>query len=87
MLKLWKYSKIRFYIKNAIWNYRFWIFSKKQFKTVTYTERDFFSNPIKEVNKRKFVGYLYKGSLYQDNPGMPISDKDVWSSWHKKGLI
>lgn len=87
MLKLWKYSRLRFYIKNAIWNYKFWFFSKKKFKDIIYTERDFFSQPVKEVKKRKFEGYLYDGKLYIDNPGMPIPDKDVWTKWNKKGLI
>ena len=87
MFKLWKYSKIRFYIKNCIWNYKFWLFSKKKFKEISYIEKDFFSQPIRDVKRRKFIGYIYKGVLYIDNPGMPIPDKDVWQKWNEKGLI
>lgn len=85
--KWWKYSSIRFYVLNALWNYRFWISCKKKYKQISYFKRDFFKNNSHKVTKRRFDGYLYKGSVYLDNPGMQNIDKDVWDEWKKKGLF
>lgn len=98
MLKnIWKHSIIRFYILNAIWNYKFWLFSKKSFKQVTYQvddgdyEMDFDFKLVKPKKKmfvkRRFVGYFYKNNIYLDNPGFKIDDRDTWKAWKKKGLI
>jgi hypothetical protein len=83
----WKYSAIRFYLLNASWNYRFWISCKKQYEEVTYFKKGFFRNDSEKVTKRRFKGYLYKGKLYLDNPGVQKIERDVWETWKKRGLI
>ena len=87
MKKWWKYSSLRFYFLNAVWNYGFWIKGKKKYKEVSYYKRDFFRNNTSQVTKRKFEGYLYNGKTYLDNPGIQVSDRDVWEAWKKRGLI
>ena len=97
----WKHSKLRFYILNTLWNYKFWIFSEKIFKEHAYyiTKENFDWDDvdvytgkmkykkIKKVRKR-FVGYMYKGIMYIDNPGFRhIVDEESWSAWNLKGLI
>lgn len=94
---LWKHSRIRFYILNTIWNYKFWIFSKKVFKTVTHTviNKDSFEMDLyqkvkpqkKTITSKRFSGYLYKGNIYHDNPGLQNIDSETWQAWRKKGLI
>ena len=96
---LWKHSKFRFYILNMLWNYKFWLFSKKVFRDVnhivsskedyemdyTYT---FKIKPIKKtITSKRFSGYLFQGRIYHDNPGMQDIDQDTWHVWRKKGLI
>ena len=85
--KQWKYSRLRFYMKNTYWNYRFWFFCKKQYKNIKYRDTDAFSMETKNVTKRRFAGYLYQGKLYLDNPGILGIERDVWQVWKKKGLI
>ena len=86
--KWWKYSKLRYYVLNAKDNYDFWLRSKKIFKTIEYKEIASFRNlDFKKVRKKRFVGYQYKGKIYLDNPGIIISDRDVWKSWKKKNLF
>ena len=96
----WKHSKLRFYILNALWNYKFWLFAEKVFKMHTYEVVD---NELSldnvdvtgkinykkhKVTKRRFVGYMYEGKMYLDNPGFKHTvDKDSWESWKKKGLV
>ncbi len=96
----WKHSRLRFYILNALWNYKFWLFAEKLYKMHTYEIDD---NELslenvdvtgkinfkkKKVSKRRFVGYMYKGGLYIDNPGLRHTvDKDTWMAWKGKGLI
>lgn len=95
MLKVWKNSRLRFYILNARWNYGFWIFAKKVYKDFRYqTESgEFVDTTFKIVERknpkksRRFIGYMYKGRIYQDNPGMQNIDADAWRVWRKKGLI
>jgi hypothetical protein len=42
----------------------------------------------KRVTKRRFVGYMYKGSMYLDNPGFRHTvDSETWEVWKLKGLI
>lgn len=84
----WRYSSLRFFILNASWNYRFWLNAKKQYEEKEYrpiNENGFYTGEKKKI--RKFVGYLYNGETYLDNPGLPIKDRDVWEKWKKKGLI
>ena len=83
----WKYSTLRFYVLNAMWNYGFWIKSKKKYKEVTYFKRDFFKINKERVVKRRFEGYLYEGKIYLDNPGIQNIERDVWEAWKKRGLL
>jgi len=41
----------------------------------------------KKVSKKRFVGYMYKGNIYYDNPGLQIKDGDLWNKWKKDKLI
>jgi hypothetical protein len=93
---IWKYSRIRFYILNAMWNYKFWLYSKKMYKVVTYQieEGDYdveFDYTLKKkkktISKRRFVGYFFENNIYNDNPGLKIEDRDTWNAWKKKNLI
>lgn len=94
--KLWKYSSLRFYIKNAIWNYKFWLNCKKIYKQVNYyiKEDDYYFDESfkirykqKPIQKKRFAGYIYKNNIYYDNPGFKIDDRETWKQWRKKGLI
>ena len=94
--KVWKYSRIRFYILNTFWNYKFWLFAKKMYQD-SYFEIDtneyemditFKLMPKKKKIKRKrFIGYMYKGGVYLDNPGLQGIDQDTKKEWIKKKLI
>lgn len=94
---LWKHSALRFYILNTMWNYKFWLFSKKIFRTVHHVVKDtsnyemdytFKLKPgLKEITSKRFSGYLYQGKIYHDNPGIQGIDKETWQAWKKKGLI
>jgi hypothetical protein len=72
------FAKIKFYIKNAIWNYKFWLLAKRKYVFYNYI----IDNPIKQkkqkVSKKRFLGYEYKGNVYLDNPGKPIKNKEEW---------
>lgn len=92
----WKYSRVRFYILNAMWNYKFWLFSKKMYKTITYQVEDgdydvefdyTLKKKKKTISKRRFVGYFFENNIYFDNPGFKIEDRDTWNAWKKKNLI
>ncbi len=83
----WKYSSLRFYILNTIWNYKFWLGAKKIFDNIVLNKKDRFGILESSINKKRFKGYLYKGQIYLDNPGIPNIDRDVWEAWKKKGLI
>lgn len=93
---LWKYSKCRFYILNTIWNYKFWLFSKKIYRNINHIvfskdeyEMDTFSlKPTrKTITSKRFSGYLFEGRIYHDNPGIQGIDSETWHAWRKKGLI
>ena len=92
----WRYSRLRFYILNSAWNISFWLNCEKIYKNVSYKKRidDFHVDEIfkmtykyETITKRRFVGYLYKGNMYFDNPGLKIDGRDVWQNWKRKGLI
>ena len=83
----WKYSSLRFYVLNTVWNYGFWIRSKKIYREVAFFQKDFFRINKKKVTKRRFEGYRYEGKTYLDNPGIQNIERDVWDVWKKKGLI
>lgn len=83
----WKYSKIRFFVLNSLWNYKFWLYAKKVYKDYEYkpvNENGFYTGEKK--TGRKFIGYLFNGSMYLDNPGMDMT-RDEWEKWKKKGLF
>lgn len=84
----WHFSRLRFYIKNAIWNYNFWLKSKKIFETIEYKVKDqngFYTGETKRI--KKFKGFLFKEKIYLDNPGFPIENRELWTTWKNKGLI
>lgn len=92
----WKHSKLRFYILNTLWNYKFWLFAKKIYKDHVYEvdtnsyEMDPYFNlkPKKKViRSKRFVGYMYKNGIYLDNPGIQGVDQETWNAWRKKGLL
>ena len=98
--KWWKYSRLRFYKKNFLWNIRFWLYAKAVYKPIIYQKGtgEYVENQnvydmnymveIKEtVTKKRFSGYYYDNGLYLDNPGFPIRERDVWVVWKKKGLL
>ena len=89
MQKWWKYSKLRFYILNAIWNYKFWLNAKKVYDNVTYQSKPNRLGEIESapITKKRFKGYSYKGNVYLDNPGITDIPKDVWDVWKQKKLI
>jgi len=96
----WRHSRLRFYILNVVWNYNFWLFAEKIFKIHTYNVEDknlsldnvditgHIIYNKKRVDKRRFVGYMYDGRMYLDNPGFKHTvDKVTWEAWKRKGLI
>ena len=88
MSNWWKYSALRFYILNAMWNYKFWLNAKKVYDVISFNKKSGRLGEIQvPVVKKRFKGYLFKGSLYLDNPGIPDIKRDVWEVWKKKGLI
>jgi hypothetical protein len=84
----WKYSKLRFYILNALWNYKFWLNAKSIYTNITYyTSTNRLGEKESPVTKKRFRGYSYKGKIYLDNPGIQNIEKDVLDSWKQKGFI
>lgn len=93
---MWNHSRLRFYILNTMWNYKFWLFSKKIYKNISYYIEDGEYNmdfdykmkkDKKMVTKKRFLGYFFENNLYLDNPGFKIDDRDTWESWKKKKLV
>ncbi len=84
--KWWEYSSLRFYWLNTIWNYSFWLGCKKVYHSISF-QRTHPIRPTKREVKKRFAGYMFKGNLFLDNPGMPIKDRSVWEHWRKKGLF
>lgn len=88
MSNWWKYSALRFYILNAIWNYKFWLNAKKIYEEIAFSDKiDRFRKNESKVMKKRFKGYLYKGNIYLDNPGISGIKRDVWKAWKDKKLI
>lgn len=79
------FNKLRFYIKNAIWNYRFWLNCKRKYVEYSFVKKNMINGKREKVVKKRFQGYEYKGKVYQDNPGMPISSENDWK-FVKKNL-
>ena len=82
----WKFSKLRFYYKNFIWNYKFFLFAKKKFKDITYIKGNDIFKP-ETVNKKRFLGYEFDSKIYLDNPGYIETDKEIWQHWKTKGYF
>ena len=94
--RLWKHSRLRFYIVNTLWNFKFWLFCVKAYEDIVYQEHldDFqigsdlkIQQKSKTHNKRRFKGYYYKDNIYLDNPGIQGEDKETMKAWMKKGLL
>lgn len=93
----WKYSKIRFYILNTIWNYKFWLFAKKIYRDKNHVVNNYENYEMdyaftlkatkKMISSKRFSGYLFEGRIYHDNPGIQGIDNETWQAWRKKGLI
>ncbi len=71
-------KKIKFYIKNAIWNYWFWLNCKRKFVEYSFIKKNPINGKREKVVKRRFLGYEYKGKIYIDNPGIPIKNNNEW---------
>ena len=78
------FKKIKFYIKNSIWNYKFWLLWKRKFVEYSFIKKNRINGKREKVIKKRFQGYEYKGKIYQDNPGMPLSTKYEWDIVKKK---
>lgn len=94
--RIWKHSRLRFYILNAKWNYKFWLYAKKMYKPISYQieegeyEMNVYYNLEKKkktITKKRFVGYFFENNIYLDNPGLKIDDRETWEAWKKKKLI
>jgi hypothetical protein len=70
--------KIKFYIKNAIWNYWFWLNCKRKFVEYSFIKKNPINGKREKVVKKRFLGYEYKGKVYIDNPGLPVKNNDEW---------
>lgn len=73
------FIKIKIYIKNAIWNYKFWFFCKRKYVEYSYIKKNPINGKREKIVKKRFLGYEYKGKIYQDNPGMPIKKESDWN--------
>lgn len=99
MVRWWKHSRLRFYILNTKWNYGFWLHAKPVYKEHKYTVDDGLDLTLTSVQdtkvkvkkktktQRRFVGFMYKNQIYQDNPGIQGEDKETWEAWIRKGLV
>jgi len=96
LLNFLKQSIFYFYLKNLIWNIRFWFFCKKIYKTFSYeiSSKDFVLDEVlkmhykKEIiTKKRFVGYLFENKIYYDNPGFPILDRNSWLKIKKNNML
>lgn len=83
----WKYSTLRFYILNAKFNYSFWLKCRKEYRIISFVKGNPFRNTHARVQKQRFAGYRFNGTLFLDNPGFIIKDRDVWEKWKQKGLF
>jgi hypothetical protein len=87
-MKLFNY--IKFYIKNSIWNYKFWLFCKRKYVEYSFIKKNPINGKSEKIIKKRFKGYEYKGVIYQDNPGMPINSSREWDiikKEYKKSLL
>lgn len=95
--KWWKQSVLRFYLLNFIWNVGFMLHAKKIYRTYNRSVVDLDNIEMdytlklkpakKDIISKRFSGYLYKGNIYHDNPGIQGIDSETWLIWKKKKLI
>lgn len=78
------FNIITFYIKNILWNYFFWLNCRRKYVDYTFFKVNDISGERVKVVKRRFMGYEYKGKIYQDNPGLPIKNKSNWKIYKKR---
>ena len=71
-------KKILFYIKNAIWNYKFWLNCRRKYVEYSFIKQNPINQKKEKIIKRRFMGYEYKGKIYLDNPGMPLTKESEW---------
>lgn len=91
----WKFSKLRFWYENIIWNLKFWFLCKPTYKEITipietneYVDKLYTMKPkIKYIKKRRFEGYLYKGKIFLDNPGVQEIEEEVFEYWISQNWI
>lgn len=82
----WKFSKLRFYYKNLISNFLFYLLSEKVYKDISYTKDEHIFNPT-QIKTKRFLGYKYKGKIYLDNPGFENVEEEVWHFWKSKNYF
>lgn len=92
-------SRIGFYFLNLRWNLKFWLLSEKVYKDFSYLVNDGIDeNSIydvgvkikfkkKTITSKRFIGFLYEGRIYLDNPGIQNVKKEIKDSWIKKRLL
>jgi len=93
----WKYSTLRFYVLNFLWNLNFMLHAKKIYRTESRMVDDLDSISMdytlklkpnkKTITSKRFSGYLFRGQIYHDNPGIQGIDSETWLVWRKKKLI
>lgn len=83
----WYFSSLRFYYLNAKWNYNFWLKCTREYKTLEYYHFSNLKEEPQKLSKLRFIGYKFNNTIYIDNPGFPIKDRELWKCWKKKGLI
>jgi hypothetical protein len=78
------FNNIIFYFQNIIWNYLFWLNCRRKYVEYTFFKINDISGERVKVVKKRFMGFEYKGKVYQDNPGMPIKSKNNWKIYKKR---
>ncbi len=81
------YYSILFYCYNGVWNFSFWFFAKRIYSSYEVDVKNFGNQTIGKRPIKKFIGYEYKGKIYNDNPGFPIKERKQWEKWRKYKLI
>lgn len=95
--KWWKHSSLRFYVLNTVWNYKFWLFARKVYRTESHEvtnmneltmDHTTMLRPTKKIiSSKRFSGYMFENVIYHDNPGLQGIDPETWQIWKKRGLI
>lgn len=99
--RIWKFSRLRFYLLNLSWNYKFWLNAKPYYVTKNFVHTDEVLDLDKNLDSlnlkfefdkkrgifKRFVGYYYNGGLYLDNPGIQNVEYETKLNWIRKGWI